>query len=232
MNALGFKYTAVRHRDRYPANPEKAWWRFVGAVDGTTLTYDPPQAGAPTVLASGQVALYEADAPFVVSSQDDKHPFYLGQYMTGCTKYWANSDCRGDPEFVNVVPPQQFLASYIFFTDPTYPTTHLVFVRAKARDGTFKDVELDCAGKLQNWTTFGSGDYQFTRFDLISGNFVKNGTCDNGRHEAKSDGPFGLTIWGWGETGTSLYSMACSYAYPAGMSVLPINTVTVPPIPR
>jgi hypothetical protein len=30
-----------------------------------------------------------------------------------------------------------------------------------------------------------------------------------------------LTVWGW--------DMAVSYAFPAGMSVVPINDVTVPP---
>ena len=35
------------------------------------------------------------------------------------------------PEFVNVVPPGQFLPRYTFFTDPTYPETNLVVVRAR-----------------------------------------------------------------------------------------------------
>jgi hypothetical protein len=40
-------------------------------------------------------------------------------------------------------------------------------------------------------------------------------------HRATSDAPFGLTVWGW-----DLYT---SYAYPAGMSVKPINDVQVIP---
>ncbi len=233
IKALGNAYTAVRHRDRYPGTEEVAIWRFVGAVDGTTLTYDPPQPGAPTTLQSGQVILYEAPQPFVVSSQGDTHPFYLAQYMTGCTRYWPGSDCRGDPEFVNVIPPAQFRSGYVFFTDPTYPTTHLVFTRRRASDGNFHDVTLACAGVLTGWQPVGaSGDYEYTRVDLVNGNFVPVGACNNGRHEASSNGPFGITVWGWGEAGTSLYSEACSYAYPAGASVQSINTVVVPPVPR
>jgi hypothetical protein len=233
VRALGSEYTAVRHRDRYPGVDEAAIWRLVGAVDGTTLTYDPPQPGAPTTLASGQSVLFETSATFVVKSQDADHPFYLGQYMTGCTKYWPGFDCRGDPEFVNVIPPAQFRASYVFFTDPTYPTTHLVFTRRKASDGTFKDVNLGCAGNLTGWQPVGSsGLFEYTRFDLVNGNFIPNGSCNNGRQEATSEGPFGVTVWGWGEANTSLYSEACSYAYPGGASVQALNTVVVPPIPR
>ena len=54
-------------------------------------------------------------------------------------------DCRGDPEFVNVVPALEFFSSYVFFTDPTYPETNLVVVRSEATD-VFQDVTLDCAG--------------------------------------------------------------------------------------
>ena len=233
LQALGHAYVAARHRDRFEKAPENAWWRFVGTVDGTTLTFDPPQAGAPTTLTSGQVVLFESGNRFVVTSQDEQHPFYLAEYMTGCSTLKSNGECRGDPEFVNVIAPEQFLASYIFFTDPTYPTTHLVFVRAKARDGTFKDVDLDCVGNISGWKAVGTaGSYEYAYVDLVKGDFVPQGNCNNGRHEAKSVGPFGITVWGWGEKGTAIFSEAVSYAYPAGMSLKPINTVTVTPGPR
>jgi hypothetical protein len=131
---------------------------------------------------------------------------------------------------VNVIPPDQYLASYVFFTDPTYPDTNLVFVRKKAVDGAFKDVTLDCAGTLTGWQPIGS-DYEYTRLDLIKGNFEKQGACDNGRHEATSATAFGLTVWGWGSSITTTFSTsAVSYAYPAGASVQPINDVVIPAV--
>ena len=37
-------------------------------------------------------------------------------------------------------------------------------------------------------------------------------------------------MWGWGSGATgTLYTQYVSYAYPAGASVQPINTVVVPP---
>ncbi len=66
---------------------------------------------------------------------------------------------------------------------------------------------------------------------MVRRNFEKQGTCDNGRHEAKSAGRFGLTVWGWGSGLTTTFSTsAVSYAYPAGASILPINDVVVPAV--
>ena len=127
-----------------------------------------------------------------------------------------------------MIPPGEYLQSYVFFTDPTYPETNLVVVRAKGPSG-FKDVTLDCAGTLTGWQPIGtSGQYEYTRVDLSRHNFQPQGKCDNGRHEMQSAGSFGLTVWGWGsaESG-SFSSQYVSYAYPAGASVQPINDVVV-----
>ncbi len=236
VRALGSEYVGVRYRDRYAGTDESPPWRLVGAADGTTLTYDPaPPTGAPTTLSLGQVVAFETGAPFVVSSQDAQHPFYMSGHMTGAGPYDPNqTDGRGDPEFVNVIPPGEFLSSYIFFTDPTYPETNLVLTRARGPNG-FADVTLDCAGPLTGWTPVGSGgQYEYTRIDLSTGNFQGQNGCNNGRHGITSAAPFGLTVWAWGSaaTGSGLtgfYTQYVSYAYPAGQSIAPINVVVVPP---
>ncbi|HEY1954108.1 MAG TPA: IgGFc-binding protein [Polyangiaceae bacterium] len=239
VKALGHEYVAVRYRNRLPSLDEAPPWRFVGAVDGTTLSYDPPQTGAPTSLKEGQFVEWDAKGPFVVRSQDAQHPFFFGAHMTGCFTlpgdYSSPVGCAGDPEFVDVIPPDQYLNSYIFFTDPTYPETNLVFVRKKGNDGAFHDVTLDCAGVVGGWQNVdAAGNYQYTRADVQTGDFSKVGNCDNGRNAAHSDIPFALTIWGWGSNATraTFSSEACSYAYPAGASVQPINGVVVPPTPH
>jgi IgGFc binding protein len=242
IRALGSEYVGVRYRNRYDGQEESPPWRMVGAVDGTTLTWEPAApAGAPTSLNLGQVAQFDAPGPFVVKAQDDKHPFYISAHMTGAGKFdpdpQGSSDGRGDAEFVNVIPPGEYLDRYVFFTDPTYPETNLVIVREKGATG-FADVTLDCAGVLTGWKPVGNpGTYEYTRVDLVRHNFQPQGNCDNGRHEITSPLPFGLTVWGWGsaETGQALsgfYSQYVSYAYPGGASVAPINDVYVPPIPR
>ncbi|MDI1451331.1 IgGFc-binding protein [Polyangium sp. 6x1] len=232
VRALGSEYVGVRYRNRIDGKEESAPWRLVGAVDGTTLTYEPaPPAGAPLTLGSGESASFRSPGPFVVRSQDDDHPFYFAGYMTG----GGDFDSIGDPEFVNMIPAKQYLSKYVFFADPTYPETNLVLVRSKASDGTFKDVVLDCAGAIQGFAPLGlSGDYEYARFDLVRNNFEKQGNCDNGRREIHSEAPFGLTVWGWGTNATQpgFLSTYVSYAYPAGAGVQSINQVVVPPVPK
>ncbi len=245
VRAMGSEFAAVRYRNRFDGKEETVPWRLVGAVDGTRLTWEPSKpAGAPDGLAQGQVVEVQSPGPWVVRSQDAKHPFYVSAHMSGWGTVSSPGDHRGDPEFVNVLPTAQFLKAYVFFTDPTYPETNLVVVRTKAPDGAFKDVELDCAGRLAGWQPLGSsGVHEYTRVDLVRGNFQKQGSCDNGRRAMKSDGLFGVTVWGWGSAASGgtfgpvpgppgFFSQAVSYAYPAGGSLKPINDVVVPIGPR
>ncbi len=232
VRALGSEYVAVRYRNR-GTTEESVPWRIVGVVDGTQLTFDPPQPGAPTTVGANQPAAeFNAPGPFVVSS-DAAHPFYLAAYMTGgCGAPEVGGQCpsgsdplavntgpldgAGDPEFLNVVPPAQYLPRYTFFTDPTYSETNLVVVRVRdPQTGTMPDVGLDCAGTLTGWTPVGTGGrYEMTRVDLSTGDFQGVGSCDNGVHTivatirgapTGSGAPvpeFGVTIWGWGSEAT------------------------------
>jgi IgGFc binding protein len=235
VSALGNEYVAVKYRDRIAGMAESPPWHIVGAVDGTVLTYDPATPpGAPTTLRNGQIVQFLTGTPFVVKSQDAMHPFYMSAHMTGADTIDPDETYgRGDPEFVNVIPPAEYLAAYTFFTDPTYSETNLVIVRQSV-NGTFADVSLDCAGVLAGWQPIDSADtLEYTRADLVTGNFYAVGNCSNGRHEITSTLPFGLTVWGWGSEQTTAFSTQyVSYAYPAGASVQPINTVVVTPAPR
>jgi hypothetical protein len=268
VRALGSEYVAVRYRSRPlngisdagpPIDEEDAGviflpdggteevvpWRIVGAVDGTVLQYDPaPPAGAPTTLRAKQLVEFYAPGPFVVRSQDSAHPFYLASYMTGGAPF----DGDGDPEYVNVVPPAQFLPRYTFFTDPTYPETNLVVVRARdGASGLMPDVTLDCAGLLRGWAPVdAAGRFEFTRIDLSTGDFVGQNGCNNGVHsiagtfsgDAGSATPaFGVTVWGWGNDVTlfddsneanPLSTRWVSYGYPAGANFSKLNDVVVP----
>jgi hypothetical protein len=263
ISALGSEYVAVRYRSRDPSLEESVPWRIVGVVDGTTLTYDPaPPPGAPSSINQGQVIEVDDPGPWVVSSQDQDHPFYFAQYMTGGS--YLSSDptsplyAQGDPEFVNVIAPAQYLPGYTFFTDPTYPETNLVIVSAfDPVTNQFPTVNLDCAGTLGGWQPVGtSGRYQFTRLDLSTGNFQGQNGCNNGVHNIHAGLPgapvtdvaaIGVTVWGWGSQATSPdappdagnaaitaaeanpnFTGWVSYAYPAGANITKLNNVFVP----
>ncbi len=221
VQALGHEYVAVRYRNRVAGPDESVPWRVIGAVNGTTLSYFPKKpTTAPTSTGFGTLSQFWDTGPFVIQSQDDLHPFYMSAHMSG--EDHAPAAGTGDPEFVNVIPPAEFLTSYIFFTDVTYANTNLVVVRQDQGSG-YADVTLDCAGVLKGWQSIAGTKYQYTRQDITIA-AAKVGTCDNGLHSIKSTVPFGLTVWGWDQY--------VSYAYPAGASVQPINTVIVPAVPH
>lgn len=226
VSATGSEYIGMAFKSRSSSLPQESIpYRLVGLKDGITLTFDPPIPGAPTTLGLGQSAFFEAQTPFRVTSQGADFPFYVGQSMSGCSLFNGDpfGDCLGDEDFVNMLPPAQWLLRYVFFTDPTYPTTNLVFTRKKV-NGAFADVNLDCIGAVSGWQPIGSGgEYEITNVDLIRGG-VANGACANGPHVAESAAPFGLTVWG-----LDTYS---SYGYPAGGNATTINTVVVPPVPQ
>ena len=219
VRALGSRYVGVMYRPRVPAET-RTIWRLVGAVDDTQLTWSTP-VGGPATLMAGQSIEFETGTPFVVNSQDRDHPFMLFTYMTGSTRF---SSGYGDPDFVVSVPPEQYLQQYVFFADPTYPETNLVMIRARGTDSQFHDVTLDCLGPVTGWTSI-DADYEYARVDLTTGNFMSVGNCSTGRHEVKSDAPFGLWVWGWGTPLTSTFTQNVSYGYPGGMNVKPINNV-------
>ncbi len=229
VSALASEYVAPPYATRRSdLQPESIKYRLVGTTAGTTLSYSPAVAGAPTTLGVGQVLQFESTVPFIVTSQDAMHPFYVGQYMSGCNVDSGSrpgaddptyGNCLGDEEYVNIVPPAQWLSSYVFFTDPTYTTTNLVFVRKASATG-FADVTVDCLGTLTGWQPVGDGsEYQITNADLQRINPV--GTCTNGRHTAMSTGAFTIMVWG--------LATYASYAYPAGGNVGKINSVVVIP---
>lgn len=195
--------------------------RIVGAVDGTTLSYDPaPPDGAPGTLEAGQHARFVAGSPFVVRSQDERHPFQVTSHMVGCM---VSSTQVGDPEMVVVVPSAQWLDSYVFFSDSTYSFSAVVVTRRKDK-GKFHDVTLDCAGPLTGWKPI-NAEYESTRVELSRlGKPVPypTGECNDGAHRIESAGPFAITVWGVGTR--------ASYAYAGGMGLRTITDVHVPAV--
>ena len=227
----GTSYALVPYQSRIEALAgaarETVLWSFVGAVDGTIQTYDPAKpAGAPTTLAAGEVVTFQTDQLVTVRSQDSKHPFQASVYMSGSMNGGGSPTggrTLGDPDFVTMVPTDQFLDRYVFFADYTFPETSLTLVRHKTPTG-FKPVTLECAGEITGWEPLGTtGELEFTWVRLTSGSRPQTftgGSCGYGRHEASSEGPFSVTVWGIGRD--------ASYGYAGGMGSRPINDAPPP----
>lgn len=203
-----------------PKAAESVTWQIVAARDGTTLTYDPaPPTGAPLKLEGGERAFFPTDRIFGVKSQDSDHPIYVAVYMSGAEQY----STLGDPDFVNVIPNDQFLDRYVFFVDYTYADSSLTLVRRKDSRG-FHEVTLDCLGPVTGWQPLGTdGSTEYAWVELTKGGTdVKTpiGACSHGRREASSEGPFGLYVWGMDEY--------ASYGFPAGAGSRPTSAYSVP----
>ena len=221
VRALGYQYVAAPHGDRKPTPGEIRVYRIIGAVNQTTLTYDPPGAG-PATVNLGQILEIRTATPFSVSSQDDQHPFLMFTYMTGAGEQGEGG--WGDADFVRIPPPAQYLSHYVFFTDPTYPFTVLTVVRQK-HEGVFEEVNLDCMGNLTGWQPIGTaGEYEITWVKTVD-HFTGQNGCNNGVRTMDSIGQFGVWVWGWGSEDTNTGWV--SYGYPAGEGVLPINDVII-----
>lgn len=224
LSQWGSEYALAPYRDRFGGEFERREvvpYRIVGAIDGTVLTYDPERPReAPATLRAGEVVSFTTDQVLVVKSQDADHPFYTSIMMTGALfNSGASAPNDGDPDFVNVVPADQYLDRYVFFADHTYPETSLTLVRRKTAKG-FMPVELDCLGEVKSFQPLGSaGEYEYAWVDLTKGFNPASGTCGAGRREAKSDGPFSVTVWGMG--------YCASYGYAGGAGSRPLTKAEV-----
>ena len=205
---------------------ERVPYTIVAAAEGTTFTYEPSRPrDAPEKLNAGESADFITDEVFVVRSQDSKHPFHVNVYMTGSAYGGGTgSTTTGDPDYVNVPAADQYLDRYVFFTDFTFPDTRLTVVRRRTAAG-FLPVELECAGgPIEGFRPLGtSGEYEYAFVTLTEAflpqKFAK-GECSYGRQEARSDGPFAVTVWGVG--------IDASYGYVAGTGLRPVNDAPPP----
>lgn len=225
LQQWGRSYSGVPYKTRRVAPQagatvaERVYWRIAGARDGTSLSWFPGRPdGAPAKLASGELVFFTTDKPFTVQSQDAEHPIYLAAYMTGGTFY----STAGDPEFVNVVPDEQFLDDYVFFVDFTYASSTLTVVRRRDAGG-FHPVEVDCLGAVEGWQPLDAeGTIEYAWVDITKARApvtTPKGSCTYGRHEARSDGPFALYVWGTDDF--------ASYGFPAGAGSRPTSPFTI-----
>ncbi len=220
--AWGREYVLAPYISRMSGEaPEDYLYRVTGAVDGTVLTYEPGRPkGAPASLSAGESVLFSSREPFVVKSQDADHPFAAFAYMTGFS-YVNAVAFDGDPEFLPIVPTEQYLSKYAFFLDPRVLNSQLVVVRSRDDGKDFEPVVLECVGTLDGWSPIGtSGKHEFTRVRLTRQGkpqtFGAN-TCAGGRFTIESKGPIAVNVWGTGQF--------ASYAYPGGAALRTLNRV-------
>jgi hypothetical protein len=169
--------------------PKVEMVRIVATTANTTLTYDPPQAGAPAsiALAGSWVELNSSSKDFKISANQ---PIMVVQYMEG-QDAGGNS---GDPAMALAVATSQFRTSYLFHAPTNYETSYVNII---APTGT--PVNLDGA-VVAGFAPIGGTGYSVARKSLSN--------AGTGNHTADSTAGFGISVYGYGQ-----YT---SYWYPGG----------------
>jgi hypothetical protein len=172
-------------------NPVPNVVRIIATQNGTTLTYDPPQGGAPTSipLAGGYVEIVGTAADFEVQANAK---IIVAQFLESETVVGG-----GDPSMTLAVAKQQYRKSYLFHAPTNYTQN---FVNVVAPTGA--TVTLDGASVVGFGPIGGTG-YSVARVLLSN--------SGNGTHAVSSSVAFGISVYGYGD-----YT---SFWYPGGQNL-------------
>lgn len=183
---------------------ESSIWQILAQQDGTTVTFT-PSAGVtglpPSVtLNAKQMVEYEVTGtagPGDFLAEADK-PILVNQFTVG--SFHAQSGDVGDPDMVQAVPTEQFLAAYTVLVPGTWINDYLVITR---KAGT--QVLVDGVPPNATWNPVPGG----WETGVIS--------VPDGVHTLESTTPFGVHVNG--------YDSYDSYAYPGGLNQTVINPI-------
>jgi hypothetical protein len=203
LQTWGKSYVAAQMPRR---QTEGSIWQILAQQDGTNITFTPSPGvtGLPpsvTLNAREQVQ-YEvigggAPGDFLVMA--DK-PILVNQFTVGAFHVQENS-LLGDPDMVQAVPTEQFLAAYTVLVPASWTNDYLVITR---KEGTM--VLVDGVPPNVTWNTVPGG----WQTGIVSG-------LPDGVHTLESNVPFGVHVNG--------YDQYDSYAYPGGLNQTVINPI-------
>ncbi len=172
--------------------PKPHMVRIVATEAATTLTYDPPQNGAPAMIANpgDYVEIAKTGADFKITSNAK---ILVSQYMQG-QDAGGNS---GDPAMALAVPIAQYRTKYLFHAPINYEKN---FANIVAPMGAV--VTLDGAA-VGGFVPIGATGFGVVRIALPNN--------VDGNHDISSDKPVGISVYGYGQ-----YT---SYWYPGGLDL-------------
>ena len=166
--------------------------RVIATEDATALTYDPPQGGAPAMLAKAgdyaEIAATNKDFQIV----SDKK-ILVSQYMQSQS---AGGNI-GDPAMALAVATEQYRSKYLIHAPLSYDTNF-----ANVTAPMDAKVTMDGA-PIPALTAIGGTGFGVARLAVPDN--------ADGNHDFVGDKPFGVTIYGYGQ-----YT---SYWYPGGLDL-------------
>ena len=166
--------------------------RVIATQSDTTITYEPPQAGAPTTLANAG-DYFEIAASAASFQIEANHRIVVAEYMLG----QSFSGGTGDPAMVLAVPVEQYRTHYLFHAPTNYEANYVNIAAPVGATVTLDGLAL-AAG-----TPVGASGYSVIRVPLDN-----SGT---GNHIIEATARVGISVYGYGQ-----YS---SYWYPGGLEL-------------
>jgi hypothetical protein len=174
-------------------------FRVVSAVDGNTITFDPPAVHAAMTLGKGAWAEFTATTDFDATGSG---PFMLVQFMVGqdFNGYQSGGNNPGDPAMTTAVPVEQYRSSYIFLTPATYNQNYVNVAAPVGIAVTLDGAAIDPA----KFTPIGGGGFAGAQLSISAGT-----------HTISASMPFGIQVYG--------LAPYTSYMYPGGLDIKTIN---------
>ncbi len=171
--------------------PKAEMVRVIATEDATTISYEPPQNGAPTMLAKAG-DWFEMSANFTDFQITGDKKILVAQYMQG-----QGNDSSGDPAMTLAVATEQFRDSYLVHAPLSYESNYANVVAPT-------DAKITLDGQPVNgFKPIGNTGFSVMRVTLSNN--------QDGNHSLAGDMPFGVTVYGYGQ-----YT---SYWYPGGLDL-------------
>jgi hypothetical protein len=166
--------------------------RVIATEDATTISYDPPQGGAPTALAKAgdYFEIAATDKDFKVTAN---YKIVVSEYMQG-QQAGGNA---GDPAMTIAVPIEQYRLDYLFHAPTNYESSFVNITAPMAAK-----INVDGA-PIPALTAIGGTGFGVARVQLSN--------AGDGSHKIVGDLPFGVQVYGYGQ-----YT---SYWYPGGLDL-------------
>lgn len=201
VDALSTRYIVNAPAVTTIPNGKEQMVRIIATQPNTTLTYDPPQAGAPTTIANPGdfVEIARQAASYLITAD---HKVMVAQLMEGSSVAGGT----GDPAMALAVPVDQFRSDYLIHAPTNYLTNYLDITAP-----TGATVMLDGA-PVTNFTPIGNSGYGLARVTPLG-----PGPGNDGNHVLTGSAPFGITVYGYGDD--------TSYWYAGGLDLedIPID---------
>lgn len=168
-------------------NPRRV--RIVATTDGTTLSYDPPQPGAPTEIAeAGDYVELHSVQDFRITAN---FKIAVAQYMLG------SAAGGGEPSMTIAAPIEQLRTRYTFHTPNNYESNFIDII-----------APTDAALVLDGFPTGGFSPIGQTGRGVLRLQLLGVGEGD---HTITGDKPFEVQVYGYGQH--------TSYWHPAGLDL-------------